>query len=153
KAGRIDALVVRLPDFYGPGAALSLANPIFSAALAGKTANWIGPVNTQHEFVFVPDTGPAIASLAECAECYGEAWNIGGPGSIATVDFITRIYRAVGRAPKYRTAGRRLLQIIGWFNPVFRELPEMLYLEETPVILDDSKLTQKFPGHRKTSYD
>src|SRR5262249_45496034 len=67
KHGQIDGLIVRLPDFYGPGAENSLANPIFHAAIAGKTANWIGPVNTAHEFVFVPDTGPAIVELASAA--------------------------------------------------------------------------------------
>jgi nucleoside-diphosphate-sugar epimerase len=151
--GQIEGLIVRLPDFYGPGAENSLANPIFRAALDGKTANWIGPVNTPHEFVYVPDTGPVIADLAEAADAYGEAWNYGGPGEINTIDFITRIYRAAGRSPKYRTAGKGLLKIIGWFNPLFRELPEMLYLQETPVILDDSKLLAKFPGIRKTPYD
>jgi nucleoside-diphosphate-sugar epimerase len=153
KKGQIQALVVRLPDFYGPYAELSLANPIFHAALAGKTANWIGPVNTPHEFLFVPDAAPAIVELAGCAECYGEAWNIGGAGEINTMDFITRIYRAAGRAPKYRAAGKGLLKILGWFSPLMRELPEMLYLQETPVILDDSKLLAKFPALRKTPYD
>ena len=155
EAGRkgVASLVVRLPDFYGPGADNSLANPIFRAALAGKTANWVGPVNTPHEFVFVPDTGPVIVDLAGCAECYGEAWNFSGPGEINTLDFITRIYRAVGRAPKYRTVGRGLLKIMGWFNPLYKELVEMVYLEETPVMLDDGKLLAKFGSVRKTSYD
>jgi nucleoside-diphosphate-sugar epimerase len=151
--GRLEGLIVRLPDFYGPGADLGLANPIFAAALAGKTANWIGPVNTAHEFVFVPDTGPVIVELALHPECYGEAWNFGGPGEINTMDFITRIYRAVGRSPKYRTVGRGMLKIMGWFSPLFRELPEMLYLQETPVILDDHKLLAKLPDTHKTSYD
>ncbi|HEY1337305.1 MAG TPA: NAD-dependent epimerase/dehydratase family protein [Bryobacteraceae bacterium] len=153
KKGRLAGMVLRLPDFYGPGAEQSLANPIFKAALAGKTANWVGPVNTPHEFIYVPDAGRVIVDLAECAECYGEAWNAGGPGAINTIDFITRIYRAAGRAPKYRTAGRGLLKILGWFSPLMRELPEMLYLQETPVILDDSKLLAKFPATHKTSYD
>ncbi len=153
RAGRIRGLIVRLPDFYGPRADNSLANPIFRAALAGKTANWVGPVNTAHEFVFVPDTGPVVVDLAECAECYGEAWNYGGPAEINTLDFITRIYRAVGRAPKYRTAGRGLLKVMGWFSPLIREVPEMLYLQETPVILDDRKLLARFPDTRKTPYD
>jgi nucleoside-diphosphate-sugar epimerase len=153
KKGQIDGLVVRLPDFYGPGAENSLANPIFRAALAGKTANWIGPVNTPHEFVYVPDLGPAIVELAQAADAYGEAWNYGGPGAINTTDFITRIYRAAGRSPKYRTAGKGLLKIMGWFNPLFRELPEMLYLQETPIILDDTKLLARFPGLCKTPYD
>src|SRR5262249_3700032 len=34
----IAGLIVRLPDFYGPGAEIGLANPIFRSALAGKTA-------------------------------------------------------------------------------------------------------------------
>lgn len=153
KRGQIDGAIVRLPDFYGPGAENSLANPIFKAALQGRTANWIGPVNTPHEFVFVPDAGPAIVELASSPDAYGEAWNYGGPGAINTIDFITRIYRAVGRAPKYRAAGRGLLKVMGWFNPLFRELPEMLYLQETPVILDDGKLLAKFPSIAKTPYD
>jgi len=150
---QIAGLIVRLPDFYGPGAENSLAHQIFKAALAGKTANWIGPVNTAHEFVFVADTGAVIVDLAECAECYGEAWNFGGPGSINTMDFITRVYRAVGRAPKYRSVGRGVLKIMGWFSPLMRELREMIYLQETPVILDDTKLLAKFPQVHKTSYD
>ena len=153
KRGQLDGLVIRLPDFYGPGADNSLANPIFQAAIQGRTANWLGPVNTAHEFVYVPDTGPVIVELASSPDAYGEAWNFGGPAAINSLDFITRVYRAAGRAPKYRAAGAGLLKIIGWFNPFFRELPEMLYLMETPVILDDSKLLAKFPNTRKTLYD
>ena len=152
-AGKVQGLIVRLPDFYGPGATQALANLIFDAALANKTANWIGPVNTPHEFMFVPDTGPVIVELGSRDDCYGEAWNFGGPGAINTLDFITRVYRAVGLAPKYRTAGRGVLKVLGWFNPLMRELPEMLYLQETPVILDDSKLLAKLGKVHKTPYD
>jgi len=153
KKGELDGLVVRLPDFYGPFADNSMANPIFRAALAGKTANWAGPINGPHEFVFTPDAAPVLVDLALHPECYGEAWNFGGAGEISAVDFITRVYRAVGRQPKYRTVGRGLLKIMGWFNPLFRELVEMLYLQETPVILDDSKLLGKLGAVYKTPYD
>ncbi len=151
--GTVAGMILRLPDFYGPNADIGLANPVFRAALAGKTANWVGVVNTPHEFIFMPDSGPVIADLLGQADCYGEAWNLGGPGPINTIDFITRIYRAVGRAPKYRAAGRGLLKLIGYFNPTIREVVEMLYLQETPVILDDSKLIAKLGTVRKSSYD
>jgi nucleoside-diphosphate-sugar epimerase len=153
RKGRLQGMVVRLPDFYGPHADLSLANPIFRAALDGKTANWLGPLNAPHEFVFVPDTGPIIADLAGCAECYGEAWNVAGAGQINAMDFITKVYREAGRSPKYRSVGRGMLKVMGWFSPLYRELPEMLYLTETPVLLDDAKLQAKFGAIRKTSYD
>jgi nucleoside-diphosphate-sugar epimerase len=151
--GGLQTLVVRLPDFYGPNADLSLAHMIFDAAVKGKTANWVGPANTPHEFVFTPDVGPVIADLASHDDCFGQAWNFGGPSPIVTMDFITRVYRAVGRAPKYREMGATLLKLVGIFNPEIREVVEMLYLQETPVILDDSKLLARFPATRKTSYD
>ena len=153
KKGNLAGLIVRLPDFYGPHADIGLANPIFRAALAGKTANWVGPDNTPHEFVYMPDAGPVIVELLTRADCYGEAWNFAGPGEINVMDFITRVYRAVGRSPKYRAAGRGLLKLMGYFNPTIREVVEMLYLQETPVILDDSKLVAKLGSVHKTSYD
>ncbi len=151
--GLFKSMVVRLPDFYGPHADNSLANPIFRAALAGKTANWLGPVGPLHEFMFVPDAGPVIAELAGRDECYGEAWNFAGPGDISVLAFIQKIYQAAGREPKFRSAGRTLLRMMGWFNPLMRELPEMLYLQETPVLLDDEKLRNKLGSVHKTSYD
>ena len=153
RSGKLRGLIVTLPDFYGPLATQALSNLIFEGAIANKTANWIGPVNTPHEFVYVPDTGPVIVELASRDDCYGEFWNFGGPGAINTLDFITRAYRAAGHPPKYRTAGRGMLKMLGWFNPLMRELPEMLYLQETPVILDDTKLLEKLGRVHKTPYD
>jgi nucleoside-diphosphate-sugar epimerase len=101
----------------------------------------------------VPDAAPVLVNLAQCSDCYGERWNLGSAGEITAVDFITRVYRAAGRDPKYRSAGRTVLKIMGWFNPVMKELPEMLYLQETPVILDDSKLLARLGPVQKTPYE
>lgn len=150
--GPFKSMIVRLPDFYGPHAH-SLASMIFEAALAGQTANWPGPASAPHEFVFVPDAGPVIAELASRDDCYGEAWNLAGPGEISVLAFIQKVYQAAGRQPKFRTVGRAMLRALGWFNPLLRELPEMLYLQETPVLLDDEKLLHRLGPVRKTSYD
>jgi nucleoside-diphosphate-sugar epimerase len=150
--GALETMIVRLPDFYGPHAELSLAQLVFTAALAGKTVNWPGVVNTAHEFVYIPDAGAAIVEAAS-RDCYGDAWNYGGPVPINTLDFITRVYRAAGHAPKYRAMGAGLLRIAGWFDANLREVIEMLYLQETPVILDDSKLAAKLGGLTKTPYE
>jgi len=151
--GPMQYLIVRLPDFYGPYADKSMANPIFRAALAGKTADWLGPVSTPHEFVFVPDAGPVIAELASRDDCYGQVWHFAGPGEISGMGFIQKIYQAAGREPKFRSAGGMLLRMLGWFNPLMRELPEMLYLQETPILLDDEKLRRTLGTVHKTSYD
>lgn len=151
--GVLHTLVVRLPDFYGPHAENSLAHRIFTAALAGKKATWLGPASTPHEFIFVPDAAAPIVELASRPDCYGEAWNLGGAGEISGAEFIQKVYRAAGREPKFRTVGAGMLRVAGLFQPLLRELVEMRYLQETPVILDDSKLLARLGNVQKTPYE
>ncbi|MBM3774886.1 MAG: NAD-dependent epimerase/dehydratase family protein [Acidobacteria bacterium] len=150
--GKLQAMVVRLPDFFGPFADNSLANPVIRAALRGRTANWLGPLDARHEFLYVPDAGPVRVALAGRPDCYGEAWNLGGAGEITGRQFIELAYRVAERAPKFRTGGKWLLRIAGLVQPVMRELVEMYYLQEKPVILDESKLSLKLGGVHKTIY-
>jgi nucleoside-diphosphate-sugar epimerase len=150
--GALRTLVLRMPDFYGPHATLSYAHEVFDAAVQGKTANWIGPVDVPREFIFVPDAGPVLIDLLERDGSFGEAWNFGGAGTITGRKLITRIYELAGGEPKFRAAGPLILRIGGLFSPLMRELVEMNYLTTTPVILDDSKLTRHLPNVRKTAY-
>lgn len=150
--GKLKSLILRLPDFYGPHADNSLANPIFQAAIAGKSADWLGSVDLPHEFIYVPDAGPVLVNLAACEDCYGQIWNLAGTGTITGREFITSIYRSVNREPKWRTASKFVLRAAGLFNPLLRELVEMFYLNETPVILDDSKLRTYLGDIQKTDY-
>jgi hypothetical protein len=46
-----------------------------------------------------------------------------------------------------------MLKMAGAVNPELKELVEMLYLQETPVILDDRKLAATLGVLKKTSYD
>lgn len=152
-SGRIQTTILRLPDFYGPGVKNSFLFRLFGAAATGGTADLIGPIDTPHEFVFVPDVGPVVLRLAESDGAFGRTWNLGGAGTITQRDFAERVFRAAGRRPKLRVAGKNMLRLMGLFNPVMRELVEMHYLFTDPVIIDDSALTALLGGIAKTSYD
>jgi nucleoside-diphosphate-sugar epimerase len=147
-------LVFHLPDFYGPHARLSFAHVLFEAALAGKTANWIGPLDLPHEFIYAPDAAAPILDLAACSDVWGQRWNLGGAGVISGRRFLEAIYTAAGATkPKYRTAGSLVLGAMALFSPFMREVKEMYYLWDKPLILDDSKLRQRLGGVSKTSYE
>lgn len=145
-------LVLHLPDFFGPHADQSLGNRIFRAALANKTADWLGDADLPHEFIFVPDAAPVLLQLLEREDVWGERYNLGGFGTVVPRDFIRSIYIAACRRPRFRTAGRGLLRTMGLFNSLMRELLEMQYLVETPLVLDDSKLQAKLGAISKTPY-
>jgi nucleoside-diphosphate-sugar epimerase len=153
RSGKIQTTILRLPDFYGPGVENSFLFRVFKAAVAGGTADLIGPIGTPHEFVFVPDVGPVVLRLAESDGAFGRTWNLGGAGTITQRDFAERVFRAAGRKPKLRVAGKTMLRLMGLFNPFMRELVEMNYLFSNPVSIDDSALTAFLGGIAKTSYD
>jgi len=144
--------ILRPPDFYGPDSELSYVRAIFEAALNGGTANVIGPIDSPHEFIFVPDLAETLIALSEKEEAYGKAWNVAGPGLITTRQFAEQVFGAVHQKTRLCVAGKFMLRVLGLFNPFLREVVEMHYLWTTPVKLDDTRLRQLLPDLRKTPY-
>jgi nucleoside-diphosphate-sugar epimerase len=148
-SGRIQAAVLRLPDFYGPGVERSLLTDLFAAAKEKRRAKLIGPIDKPHEFVFVPDVGPVVVQLLDTPEAFGGAWNLGGAGAITQRELARMAYAA---EPRLMVAGKTMLRVLGLFDPVLRELVEMHYLITDPLIVDDSALARLLGGIRKTPY-
>ncbi len=151
--GRFLTTSLRLPDFYGPYATLTLADMIAASALARKPAKLLGPADTPHEFVFTPDVAPVVCDLLERDEAFGTSYNFGGPSVTTTRQFAQRIYAAAGAPFRARVVGPTMVKLLGFFSPLMRELSEVSYLQSDPVILDDAKLHLVLPSVRKTSYE
>jgi nucleoside-diphosphate-sugar epimerase len=152
-AGKIEAVVLRLPDFYGPGVEASFLDGVFKAAVSGGTADMVGPIDTPHEFVFVPDVGPVALDLTAKPEARGRWWNLAGAGITTQREMATMAFAGTGKEMKVRVAGKTMLRVIGLFKPFMRELVEMHYLQTTPVLMDDSALTKLLGSVKKTPYD
>ncbi len=84
--GNLRTFVLRLPDFYGPHAELSLADQVFRGAMEGKAANWIGSPDLPHEFVYVPDTGPVLGARSRVASSSPKCinWRAGSRSFVAS---------------------------------------------------------------------
>ena len=150
--GKIQATVLRLPDFYGPGVDKSLLHGAFQAAVRGGTANLVGPLDRPHEFVFVPDVGPVVCRLIEQPDAFGKTWHLGGAG-VTSQRQLLELIRQHGAVPfKQRVIGKTLLRLLGLFDPLLREMVEMHYLLSSPLILDDSALQRLIGPLPKTSY-
>lgn len=150
--GLIRGTILRLPDFYGPGVENSFLWGTSKAAATGKRAQLVGPVDTPHEFVYVPDVGPVALALAAHERAYGKWWNYAGAGVTTQREMAERIFDEAGNKPKIMAAGKWMLRIAGLFNPFMREMVEMHYLLTTPIIMDDTALNDLLGGLNKTSY-
>ncbi|HEX8806818.1 MAG TPA: NAD(P)H-binding protein [Candidatus Aquilonibacter sp.] len=153
-SGRIQATVLRLPDFYEGDPQKSLVGDIFVAALKHRYAMAIGPIDRPHQYAYVPDIGPLALALAREDLAYGHAWNFAGSGTITQREFATKVFAAAGAGkPKLFVFNSFMLRIVGLFDPIMRELAEMNYLQSDPVLLDDSALRALMPNLHVTSYD
>ena len=112
----------------------------------------IGPFDTPHEFIFVPDLAETLVALSDKEEAYGQAWNVAGPGLITSRKFADLVFAAVHQKTRIRVVGKFVLRALGLFNPLMREVVEMHYLWTTPVKLDDTRLRKLLPNLKKTPY-
>lgn len=149
----LETLVLRLPDFYGPGVERSLLHGVFEGAAQGTRAQMIGPIDVPHEFVFMPDVGPVVERLSRTPEAFGRVLHLAGAGTITQRDIAERAYALAQREPKLMVANKTMLRIMGLFDPLLREMVEMHYLLTDPVVLDDSALTRLIGPVGKTSYE
>lgn len=153
RPGEFETLVLHLPDFYGPYASNSLAHMMMESLMAGKAARWLGDPDAPHEFVFMPDAARVIADMLDQGRCYGRRWNLAGAGEISGRRFVELASSQFGAQPRVIATGRMLLRLGGLFNPLLRELVELQYLGETPVLLDDSALRSALGEIVKTPYE
>ncbi|CAB3805081.1 hypothetical protein LMG28614_06138 [Paraburkholderia ultramafica] len=149
----LSTLVLRLPDFYGPGVERSLLNGVFEGAATAKRAQMVGPVDVPHEFIYLPDVGPVVETLTRTPAAFGRWWHLAGAGTLTQREVARQAYALAGREPKLMVAGKTMLRVLGLFNPLMRELVEMNYLMTEPVVLDDSALTKLIGPIAKTSYE
>ncbi|BAS26509.1 NAD-dependent epimerase/dehydratase family protein [Limnochorda pilosa] len=156
RRGDVPVTILRLPDFYGPNVLNPLVEPAFVQALTGKGGQVLCPGNpdADHELVFIRDAAQAMVDVASREEAFGQTFHLPGPGPITLRRWIGRIFEVAGAArPRILAAGRTLTALAGLFDPGARELREMLYLWEEPLILDGTRYRNAFGSYPATPYD
>ncbi|XOK60716.1 NAD-dependent epimerase/dehydratase family protein [Paenibacillus elgii] len=147
-------MIVRLPDYYGPTAnEASYLGSTLEAIAAGKMAFFIGNMRVPREYVYLPDAAFMIAELAARDEVYGENWHIPGAGLISGREIVRIARRASGSSKPVIPLGRGGLSLLGMAVPVMKEVVEMLYLTEEPLVLSGDKYKRLIGPVRATSFE
>ncbi len=138
----MQVMIVRLPDYYGPSAnQASYLGSTMEAIAAHKPAMFIGNVSVPREYVYLPDAAHMIVELSGREQAYGQNWHIPSAGAISGKDMIELAQQAAGKGNRKPVIplGRRSLKVLGLFVPVMKEIVEMLYLTEQPLLLSGQK--------------
>ncbi len=146
--GRVKAVAVRASDYFGPGATRS-PNSHFGARFfpgleAGKSVAFLGSADAKHSYTYLPDFARALADVALAPDTWGKAW-ICPSLEVSTAREVTAHFAKVsGRTVKVGSLPAGLIRFLGLFDPLLKEVGEMLYQFDREFTVDATAFEQRF---------
>ncbi len=140
-------VVMRASDYYGPGATGQspfgtdyFLDPLF----AGKRPSLLGDPDQPHTYTYVEDYGRALAAAALTPEAHGSAWIVPNDRTLTGREVAKLFFAAAGRGSDVGRIPRLAVAAAGLFNPIIREVVEMLYQKEEPYVVDGNLFRSRF---------
>lgn len=151
--GIVRATIGRGADFYGPFVKNSvLGERVFKHLMIGKPVELLGNPDTYHSHIFIKDFAKGIVKIGSEEKANGEVWHFPCAELTTTRKLVEQTAATLGVEANYRVANKFLVSMAGLFNPVMRELKEMMYQHTKDFIVDSTKYDKAF-GRTVTPYD
>lgn len=148
--GKLQAVVGRGSDFFGPGVTDSSAGErMFQPLIMGKAVSVIGEPGRKHTFTFIEDFGRALVTLGQSEDAYGEAWHVPNADAVSVAEFVELAAQLAGVNARIKPMGKGMLRIGGLFIPGARESIEMFYQFEKEFVVSSNKFSDRF-GQKAT---
>ncbi|MGE8079953.1 SDR family NAD(P)-dependent oxidoreductase [Peribacillus loiseleuriae] len=148
----VSMLIAHFPDFYGPRAENTLLDYTFQAIMKDKKAQFVGDQTIPREYIYTPDGAKAVCELAMQDRFEGGHWNIPGTSTITGKEIIELVKELTGYEKKVSTVSKNMIRLLGVFDPGMKEMVEMFYLNEDPVVLDGRKYEIEIGPIPRTPY-
>ncbi|MGM8365181.1 SDR family NAD(P)-dependent oxidoreductase [Virgibacillus sp. W0181] len=152
KRSNVPWLIVHMPDLYGPNAENTLLHETLKNVVLNKSANFVGNIRVAREFIFTLDGAKAMVKLASLEDTYNQNWNIPSAHPITGQEIIEILRNELGYKKSISSVSKTMIRFIGIFQPFMREMVEMMYLTEDPVILSGKKYEAKIGPVQQTPY-
>ncbi|MFG2821631.1 NAD-dependent epimerase/dehydratase family protein [Kitasatospora sp. NPDC048365] len=154
KAGSVDAVICRAPEFYGPGKTKSLTNSlVFDRIKADKRPLVPISAKTSRSLIWTPDAGRAMALIGNTPDAYGQTWHLPiDPHRPTYAEMIRVAEQVTGRSIRYTVLPLAVFRIGGSFIGRLGEVQELLPRYRGDNIFDASKFAARFPDFTVTSH-
>lgn len=152
-AGRVEALICRAPEFYGPGQTQSITNSVVLNALRkGETAKVFLRDDTQRSLIYTPDASRAMALLGNTPDAYQQTWHLPCVEERLTYrQFIHLAAEVFHTKPNYKVMKYWQLKLASYFNKGLRETAELWPRYRADNIFVTDKFKNRFPQFKVTS--
>ncbi len=144
---QLKTLIARSADFYGPSIQKTslLTETVFKPLSKGKRAFWMGSARFKHSFTYTPDAGKATALLGNTDAAYNQIWHLPTASNpFSGAQWVEKIAAELGVKARYQATPKFMVSLLGLFDPVMREFPEMMYQYDRDYIFRSDKFENQF---------
>lgn len=154
RSGGLTAMIVRSADFYGPGVKNSmLMETVLKNMVKGKKAYWLGDPASIHTYTYVPDAAKATALLGNTTSAFNQVWHLPTDQQKLKGKEIMELFaKELNIKTRYSRIPKSMIRMMGFFNPLMKELYEMMYQFEKDYFFNSTKFNQHFPDFITTTY-
>ncbi|WP_346836713.1 NAD-dependent epimerase/dehydratase family protein [Microbulbifer sp. SAOS-129_SWC] len=152
--GRVQAMICRAPEFYGPGKTQSITNStVLENLLAGKSARVFLRDDTLRSLIYTPDASRAMARLGNTPDAYGQTWHLPCDDNRLTYrQFVHLAAEIFDVKADYKVVKRWQLRLAGVFNRTIRDAAELLPRYAVDNIFVSDKFKSRFPDFNVTTF-
>lgn len=132
----------RASDFFGAGGDNSaLLHPRSMAQLLkGEVVDVLVNIDRPHSWSYPADVAEGLLQLGLHPELSGQTLHLPVLPPQTGRAMLTALAAELGQTLKVRQMPGWLLRVLGWFNPVMGEFPEMMYQFENPFVMSDERI-------------
>jgi nucleoside-diphosphate-sugar epimerase len=147
----LKVLIVRCGDFFGPRPGNNwLSQGLIKPGRPITAVTYPGPLSVAHGWAYLPDVAETVARLLEGGDLADfEVFHMRGQ-TLTGADLVAALEQAAGRKLPVQPLPWFAIRALSPFNETFREMLEMRYLWETPVLLDNARLTARLGAEPHT---
>ena len=153
-AGRIEAVIGRAPEFYGPGKTQGLTNAsVFDRIRQGKRPLVPVSAHTKRTLIWTPDASRGLGVLGNASDAYGQTWHLPtDPDRLTYDEMIDVASEVTGRRIRRLTVPEPVFKLAGRFDPAVKEASELLPRYRDDNVFDSTKFATRFPEFEVTTY-
>ena len=146
KVGKLEAIIARSPDFFGPVKDKSMMMiMVYDNLLKGKAAQWLSNAEKKHSMGYAPELAKGTALLGNTAEAYNQIWNLPVDDKALTgLEWVKLFADDMHLPNKIQVLPSWALKLLGFFIPILGEMYEMCYQYDRDYYFDSSKFKKQF---------
>ena len=151
---RLEAVICRAPEFYGPEKTQSITNTLFLNAIKANKIAKI-PVNKTalRTLIWTPDASRAMALIGNTPSAYGQSWHLPCDEPHTYMDMLAIAEKILDRPVNYKTIPLWQFKLAKPFSKEVRELDELLPRYAVDNLFISDKFKTAFPNFTITTLE